>query len=165
MSEELKKIALEVATMPPKELRRIEFEEGITPEEDVFCREYLASMDLKKAIAAAGYEGKHPTVTARRWLNKGRVRKRMQQLQARDELRADITRDKYHQMLTETYERAMADGDYAGANKAAELLGKSMGYFVEQKAILNVSSQIPSDKSAKVAEIQRLAKIAGVKFE
>lgn len=165
MSEDLKKIALEVSAIPPKELRRIQYEDGISPEEDVFCREYLASMDLKKAITAAGYEGRHPTVTARRWLNKQRVKKRLQQLQVRDEIRADLTRDKYHQMLTETYERAMADGDYAGANKAAELLGKSMGYFVDQRAVLNVTAQVPSDKTAKVAEIQRLAKIAGVKLD
>lgn len=165
MKDKILEIAAEVQSLPPKELRKIHREEGITPEEEIFCREYLASMDLTKAITAAGYTGSHPTVTARRWLNKPKVRDRLQQMQKRDEIRADITRDKYHQMLTETYERAMADGDYAGANRAAELLGKSMGYFVEQKAILNVTSRVDGDKSAKVAEIQRLARIAGVKFE
>jgi len=165
MKDKILEIAAEVQSLPPKELRKIHREEGITPEEEIFCREYLASMDLTKAITAAGYAGSHPTVTARRWLNKPKVRDRLQQMQKRDEIRADITRDKYHQMLTETYDRAMADGDYAGANRAAELLGKSMGYFVEQKAILNVTSRVDGDKSAKVAEIQRLARIAGVKFE
>jgi phage terminase small subunit len=165
MKDEIGKIALEVAQLPAKELRRIHYEEGITPEEEVFCREYLGTMDLKKAITAAGYTGRHPTVTARRWLNKPKVKERMQQMQKRDEIRADVTRDKYHQMLIETYDRAMADGDYSGANRAAELLGKSMGYFVEQKAILNVTSRVEGDKSAKVAEIQRLARIAGVKLE
>jgi hypothetical protein len=40
-----------------------------------------------------------------------------------------------------------------------------MGYFVDQRAVLNVTAQVPSDKTAKVAEIQRLAKIAGVKLD
>jgi len=165
MSKVIDAVALQVQQLPVKELRRIHREDGITPEEEIFCREYLASMDLKKAITAAGYTGRHPNVTARRWLGKPKVKERLQQMQKRDEIRADVTRDKYHQMLMETYDRAMADGDYSGANRAAELLGKSMGYFVEQKAILNVTSRMEGDKSAKVAEIQRLAKIAGVKFE
>jgi hypothetical protein len=59
----------------------------------------------------------------------------------------------------------MADGDYAGANRALELMGKAQGYFVEQKAVLNMTAKMPGDKAQQIAEVQRLAKIAGVSFE
>jgi hypothetical protein len=44
-------------------------------------------------------------------------------------------------------------------------MGKSLGYFVDQKAILNVTARIPDDKAAEVEEVKRLARIAGVSLE
>ena len=46
-----------------------------------------------------------------------------------------------------------------------ELLGKSLGFFVEQKAILNVTSKLQGDQAQEVEEVKRLAKIAGVTLE
>ncbi len=137
----------------------------LTPEEEIFCKEFAATGDRRKAIVASGYDGKYASNTAARWLAKGRIQDRLNQLRSKVEARLDISKEIYLQMLQETYERAMADGDYAGANRAAELMGKSLGYLVEQKAILNVKTKIPEDRSQRVAEVQRLAKIAGVTLE
>jgi len=137
----------------------------LSAEEELFCREFAASGDRHKALEVSGYKGKRPGVTASRWLQKSNVQKRVAALRTQHEARLNITRDIYLGMLQETYERAMADGDYAGANRALELMGKAQGYFVEQKAVLNMTAKMPGDKAQQIAEVQRLAKIAGVSFE
>lgn len=138
---------------------------GLTPEEEAFCVEFSSSMDRKKALEAAGYTGNNPTNMAARWLAKQRIQDRLAELRNKVEARAELNRETYLQMLQATYDKAMSDGDYSGANKASELLGRAMGYFVEQKAVLNVSAKMPEDKAQRVAEVQRLAKIAGVSLE
>jgi hypothetical protein len=98
-------------------------------------------------------------------LERPRIEKRLRTLLERDQFRADLTREIYHKKLQDIYDKAMGDGDYAGANRAMELLGKSLGFFVEQKAVLNVTSRLQGDKAQEVEEVKRLAKIAGVSFE
>lgn len=141
------------------------FRRGLKPHEEVFCREYVTGSDLATCARAAGYDGPNPEGRARQWLSRPIIKERLAAMRKKDEIRAQFSRDIYLEMLKETYQKAMADGDYTGANKAAELLGKALGYFVDQKAVLNVSTRIPEDSAARVAEVQRLAKIAGVKLE
>lgn len=170
MTEEEKKLMLDaqqkVAALSGKEVQRMaKVLEDLTPEQEIFCKEFVATGDRRKAIQAAGYTGRNASTAAARWLSREKVQNRIKQIRGKFEAKADLTRDIYLQMLQETYERAMGDGDYAGANRAAELMGKAMGYFVDQKAVLNVSSRIPEDRVQQIAEVQRLAKIAGVSFE
>lgn len=137
----------------------------LSPEEEAFCVEFVASMDRKRAIKAAGYKGNNWAVMASRWLAKKKIQEKIEHLRLKTEVRSQLTRETYLQMLETIYERAMADGDYTGANRASELLGKTMGYLTEQKAVLNVTAKLPEDKTQKMAEIQRLARIAGVKLD
>lgn len=134
----------------------------LTAAEEKFCREYTTHFDRKRAILAAGFQGKDPLAAAHRWLGKHRIKTRIKQMQTHVETRTEMNKDIYMKMVADVYERAMADGDYAGANRAVELMGKALGYFVEQKAVLNVSAKMPEDKAQQVAEVQRLARIAGV---
>lgn len=138
---------------------------GLTPEEEAFCVEFASSMDRKKALEAAGYTGSNHSMMAARWLAKAKIQEKLAQLREKVEARVELNRETYLAMLQATYDKAMADGDYAGANKASELLGRAMGYFVEQRAVLNVSAKMPEDKAQRVAEVQRLARIAGVTLE
>lgn len=137
----------------------------LKPEEHIFVKEYMAGNSLAECAAAAGYTGDHPEVMARRWLERPIIQKKLDEMRRRDEARAQFSRDIYLDMLKDTYVKAMSDGDYSGANRAAELLGKALGYFVDQKAVLSVSAKIPEDSAGRIAEVQRLAKIAGVKLE
>jgi hypothetical protein len=139
--------------------------DSVSPREEVFCREFITTMDPAKAVISAGYTGNNARATGSKWLQRPRVKRRIEQLQKKDEVRAEMSREIYLKMLQDTYDKAMADGDYSGANKAAELMGKSLGYFVDQKAILNVTARIPDDKAAEVEEVKRLARIAGVSLE
>lgn len=155
----------EVEVMPPLKAWRDSRRMDLTTKEEIFCREYAIHRDSKKALLAAGYSGNHPAEIGRRWLQRPRIEKRLRTLLERDQFRADLTREIYHKKLQDIYDKAMGDGDYAGANRAMELLGKSLGFFVEQKAVLNVTSRLQGDKAQEVEEVKRLAKIAGVSLE
>ncbi len=141
---------------------KMRYREELTPEEEIFCREYVQHANASKAVVAAGYQGRHPSVTGSKWLARPRVQKKLSRMRTRDEAQADLTREIYLDMLKDTYKRAMDDGDYGGANRAAELIGKALGYLVDQKAILSVTKKM--DAENVTAEVHRLAKIAGVKF-
>ncbi len=155
----------EVEIMSPLRAYRESQKMNLTKQEEIFCKEYSVHKDIKKAVVAAGYTGNHPGEIGRRWFQRSRIQRRINTLLERDQFRADLTREKYHQKLQDIYDKAMGDGDYSGANRAMELLGKSLGFFVEQKAILNVTSKLQGDKAQEVEEVKRLAKIAGVTLE
>lgn len=160
---DMKAAKIEMRKQRPKLLLKKRFREELTPEEEIFCREYLEHGNATQAVKAAGYTGRNPSVIGSNWLHKPRVQKKLSRLKTRDEMEADMTRDIYLKMLKDTYEKAMADGDYGGANKAMELIGKHLGYLVDQKAVFTATKKLDDgEKGQMEAEVQRLAKIAGV---
>jgi hypothetical protein len=148
----------------PKILFKKRYREDLSPEEELFCREYLLHGNATQAIKATGYEGRNPSVIGSNWLKRPRIQKKLARLKTRDEAQADMTRDIYLAMLKDTYQRAMADGDYSGANRAIELIGKHLGYLVDQKAVFTATKKIENPEAMQ-AEVQRLARIAGVPLE
>jgi len=148
----------------PKILFKKRYREDLSPEEELFCREYLMHGNATQAIKATGYEGRNPSVIGSNWLKRPRIQKKLARLKTRDEAQADMTRDIYLAMLKDTYQRAMADGDYSGANRAMELIGKHLGYLVDQKAVFTATKKIENPEAMQ-AEVQRLARIAGVPLE
>ena len=151
----------EVKKERPKIQFKMRYRDDLTPEEEIFCREYLLSGNATQAMKATGYEGKNASVIGSKWLRRPRVQKKLSRMRTRDEVQADMTRDIYLKMLKDTYERAMGDGDYSGANRAMELMGKHLGYLVDQKAVFTATKKMDSQEDMQ-AEVQRLAKIAGV---
>jgi hypothetical protein len=148
----------------PKILFKKRYREDLSPEEELFCREYILHGNATQAIKATGYEGRNPSVIGSNWLKRPRIQKKLARLKTRDEAQADMTRDIYLAMLKDTYQRAMADGDYSGANRAMELIGKHLGYLVDQKAVFTATKKIENPEAMQ-AEVQRLARIAGVPLE
>lgn len=148
----------------PKILFKKRYREDLSPEEELFCREYIMHGNATQAIKATGYEGRNPSVIGSNWLKRPRIQKKLARLKTRDEAQADMTRDIYLAMLKDTYQRAMADGDYSGANRAMELIGKHLGYLVDQKAVFTATKKIENPEAMQ-AEVQRLARIAGVPLE
>lgn len=141
--------------------------ERLTERMDKFCHQFLLHGDPVKAMLEAGYE-RPPEVLhleAKNMLENPRIKKRLEELNERAADRIDMTRDRYHKKLLETYEAAMDDSDYAGANRAMELLGKSLGYFVEQKMVLGVNASLNLSKEERLKRISHLAKIVGVELE
>jgi hypothetical protein len=148
----------------PRILFKKRFRDDLSPEEEIFCREYVLHGNATQAIKATGYEGRNPSVIGSRWLARPRIQKKLSRLKTRDEAQADMTRDIYLGMLKDTYQKAMADGDYSGANRAMELIGKHLGYLVDQKAVFTTTKKIENPEAMQ-AEVQRLARIAGVPLE
>lgn len=140
----------------------------LTSSEEAFCRAYADHPDAAIAwVEACGDKGtQHENEKAgKRMLESKRVKARIEQLTVLPPDPENMTRSAYHQRITATYEAAMADGDYAAANKAMELLGKSLGHLVEQKQTLNLHATVGGDDSAKKEAIKKLLKLTGVKLE
>jgi len=141
---------------------------GLTVQQERFAREYVADRDPIKAYAAAGYASKDASTDRKKAndiLALPIMQRRIAQLENSGNIAETISREEYHNKILATYEAAMADGDYAAANKAMELIGKAMNFLIEEKRTLNINATVPSDKAAKVESIKRLGKLAGVTID
>lgn len=140
----------------------------LTSSEEAFCRAYADDPDPGRAyVEAIGDKG---TTLAneeagKKMLASKRVKARIDQLTVLPPDPENMTRAAFHQRIVSTYEAAMADGDYAAANKAMELLGKSLGHLVDQRQTLSIKANLDGDDESKKQAIQKLARITGMSFD
>ena len=154
--------------MAKAKIMDLQAEVQLTSSEEAFCRAYADDPDPGRAwVEGCGDKGSSfaNEEAGKRMLTSRRVKARVAQLTILPPDAENMTRGAYHQRITATYEAAMADGDYAAANKAMELLGKSLGHLIDQKQTLNISASLGGDDTAKKEAIQKLLKITGVKFD
>ena len=112
-----------------------------------FVKEYARSGNGTDAARKAGYQagnkgGKSPNihrVMAAENLAKPAVFQAVQGELARMALKVDP--DRVKRRLDEISHEAQADGQYGPAVRAEELLGKSIGMWVDQSVNINVSSE------------------------
>lgn len=126
---------------------------GLTDRQERFCVEYIKDLNKEKAYVRAGYSGA-PQGNVTRLFNKPVVQKRIAELQAMKFAEAKLTVGKVEESLVRIAESAEAEGRYAAAIRAWELLGKYLGMFVERAELT-----IHSDKTEEEldAEINRLS--------
>ena len=67
-------------------------------------------------------------------------------------------------MLLDNHKRAMEAGDFKAGNEALQLIGKSMGYLIDQRQTLNVTANMnkPMAPEDQRERIERLAALAGM---
>ena len=105
-----------------------------------FVKEYARSGNGTNAAKKAGYrDGPGIRVTAHRQLTKANVSQAIQGELARIALK--VTPDRVQRRLDEISHEAQADGQYGPAVRAEELLGKSIGMWVDQSVNVTVSSE------------------------
>jgi len=107
-----------------------------------FVKEYARNGNGVKAAKAAGYSPKSYGslgVTAHRTLNNDKVAQAVQGELARMALK--VSPDRVQRRLDEISHEAQADGQYGPAVRAEELLGKSIGMWVDQSVNISVSSE------------------------
>ncbi len=76
--------------------------------------------------------------------------------------RNEIDADNIMAKLETVYERSLEEGNYAAANRSAELQGKMVGAFTERADVRVRNSMIPTNADDVDSMIVRLAKIAGI---
>jgi len=108
-----------------------------------FVKEYARNGNGVKAAKAAGYSDKSAkslsVQASRDLLGNPRISKAVEGELARIALK--VTPDRVQRRLDEISHEAQADGQYGPAVRAEELLGKSIGMWVDQSVNVTVSSE------------------------
>lgn len=140
---------------------------ALTPKQEKFCQEYLIDLNATQAEIRAGYSQKTAGSIGQENLTKPEIQSRVTELRLEAQEASGISKEYVLDMIKQNLERAMQaepvrdsqgapTGEYkyegAVANKAAELLGKFLGIFVDKKEITGKDGQ---PLSAPVIQIVR----------
>ena len=125
---------------------------GLSPKQARFAREYLVDLNATQASIRAGYSEKTAKQQGSRLLTNADVRTRINELQDEVRQRTDMKTDDVIARLIELSEKAEAAGQYGAAVRAAELLGKRLGMFVNRLEI---------SETSKMTDEQLIQQIAG----
>lgn len=112
--------------------------------EDRFAREYVIDLEKKKAAIRAGYAKKTAGAQATALLRRPWVNDRIEELQAAQAGRMDLTADNVIQQLMQDHIDAKAAGHHSAAVRATELLGKRLGLFVDR---IRTEAETQSDEA------------------
>ena len=108
-----------------------------------FVKEYAARGNGTQAAKAAGYSAKSRNslgvAASRDLLGNPKISQAIQGELAKMALK--VTPDRVQRRLDEISHEAQADGQYGPAVRAEELLGKSIGMWVDQSVNISVSSE------------------------
>ncbi len=109
--------------------------DGLTLKQRVFAHEYVAMKgNGTKAALAAGYGEDGAHVRASENVRKRKVAKRIRELT----LHHEITAERVVRRLDNLSKAAQSDGQHGAAVKAEELIGKSLGMWIDRSVSVNV---------------------------
>lgn len=100
-----------------------------------FCQEYLADLNGKQAAIRAGYSPKTAEVQASKLLSLPKVAAFVKTLMDERGQRTQVTVDSVVASIEACRDGAFAEGAWAPAIRANELLGKHVGMFSQQLAV------------------------------
>ncbi len=120
---------------------------GLTAKQERFCQEYVIDLNATQAAVRAGYSAKTANEQGCRLLANVSVKARIAELQHAAAKRNEVTVDTVVGMLLDSYREAKAANQHGPAVRAAELLGKQFGMFIDRH-LMDEVSQIPDEKLA-----------------
>jgi len=158
---------------PPQRLKlftRSQLVGGLSPKQEKFAMEFMATGDIVHAYKAAGYAlGKKESTTRQRaWAvyhtNK-KIKKRVDNLREEALRRMAWNADKVLEKVSAVYENAMGDGDFTNANRSMETIARHLGMFVEKsEQKIKMSNFSDADTEEKIeGDIKNLADMVGLK--
>jgi phage terminase small subunit len=106
-----------------------------------FVREYLKDNNGKQAAIRAGYSKKTAEVQASQLLRDLKVREQIERnqkvLQEKSEISATWVINNFKEIAERCMQKGMTEDDFdaAGANKALECIGKTLGMFVDKHEV------------------------------
>lgn len=117
-----------------------------------FCEEYLVDMKPQEACIRAGYKAKHPNRVAYLLLNNPAVRAVIDHLQAERLKNSKVTKDYVLRKITATLEKAEDSSNHTAVLRAAELLARHLGMFVDRTEISGPDGKAIELEQKKVKE-------------
>lgn len=141
---------------------------GLNEMEEAFCMSYAKHRSGKKALSDAGYAmpaGNFYSQKVKSILDRPRIQKRIKEIQELAAIDVPMSRNIFHHKIMTIYEQALASQEFQAANRAMELLGKSLNYFEEPiKKNLNISANMSSlPPEQRLENLRRLASALGMK--
>ena len=109
--------------------------DSLTGKQRAFCEEYLVDLNGKEAVIRAGYKTNHPAKIAFQLLENPIIRVAVDALRAERSKMSDVTKDFVLQKIVKTLEKAEDDNNHNATLRAAELLARHLGMFVERTEI------------------------------
>jgi len=109
--------------------------DSLTGKQLRFVEEYVLDPNGTQAILKAGYQTKHPNRMAFQLLENPAIRLAIDSLRAERMKQSDVTKDYVLDKIVKALESAETDKQYQAVLRAAELLAKHLGMFVERTEI------------------------------
>ena len=103
-----------------------------TPKQQAFVEEYLVDLNSTRAAVRAGYSKKTATAIGAENLRKPHINQAILQAKDKRSKRTEVTQDSVMTMLTREALGRGPDTVSSARIRAAELLGKHLGMFVEK---------------------------------
>ncbi len=117
-----------------------------------FCQNYISADTDREAAIAAGYSEKSAHVTAARLLKDDNVLAEIARRQEKASERADIREDDVIKMLLEDREAAREAKQFGPSVRAAELLGRKLGMFVDKRLVGEIREHTDEEVAAGLAK-------------
>ena len=124
----------------------------MTAKQERFCQEYLVDLNATQAAMRAGYSAKTANEQGSRLLANVSVKAHIAELQQAAAKRNEVTVDTVVTMLLDSYREAKAANQHGPAVRAAELLGKRLGMFVDRVLLNEEQAMSDSELIASLAQ-------------
>lgn len=105
---------------------------ALTPKQKRFCEQFMLLPTKKEAVIAAGYSGKHPTVTAAKLWKNPEVQEYIAKLEAEAKEQFNIDLGDLVKRCRETYAGARENKQFTACNQAVQIEAKMGGLLKEQ---------------------------------
>ncbi len=117
-----------------------------------FCQNYISADTDREAAIAAGYSEKSAHVAAARLLKDDNVLAEIARRQEKASERADIREDDVIKMLLEDREAAREAKQFGPSVRAAELIGRKLGMFVDKRLVGEIREHTDEEVAAGLAK-------------
>ncbi|MDP6623635.1 MAG: terminase small subunit [Alphaproteobacteria bacterium] len=128
---------------------------ALSARQDAFCRALVEGRSGAAAAAMAGYAEGSAKVAASRLLTKDNVKRRVAELRTEAQERHIVTVDNVVRDLITLRDEARAAKQYAAAAKCQQLVGMTIGSFVDRR-------EISTPREALDTELEQLAAQLGM---
>ena len=109
--------------------------DSLTPLQKRFVEEYLVDFRGKDAVLRAGYKTKNPIVISKQLLKHPAILYAIDALKVERQMFTDVTKDYVLQKIVTTLEKAEDKDNHTAVLRAAELLAKHLGMFIDRTEI------------------------------
>ncbi len=124
----------------------------LTPQQLRFCQLFIESNNATEACLAAGYSEKSAASQASRLLKNVNVLAEIARRQEEAAKRADIREDDVIKMLLEDRAGARKAKQYGPSVRAAELIGRKFGMFVDKRLVGEIREHTDEEIAAGLAK-------------